>query len=75
MSLRCTKARTLYNAFVRRYFVKNVKKNCVCNPNASQSAQYRDVDYADEGMIVGGRGLARYGPRFTNLVHIDSSCD
>lgn len=55
-----------------------MSKNCVCNPNvrdASQSAQYRDVDYADEGMIVGGRGLARYAPGFTNLVHIDSSRD
>lgn len=37
--------------------------------------QYWDVDYADEGMIVGGRGLTRYGPGFTNLVHIDSSRD
>lgn len=55
-----------------------MSKNCVCNPNvrnASQSAQYRDADYAAEGMIVGGRGLARYGPGFTNLVHIDSSRD
>lgn len=53
-------------------------KNCVCNPNvcaASQSAQYRDADFVDEGMIVGGRGLARNGPGFTNLVHIDSSRD
>lgn len=51
---------------------------CVCDPNvccSDQSAQWRCVDYADEGMIVGGGGLARYGPGFANLVHIDSSCD
>lgn len=39
------------------------------------SQHEHSVDYADEGMIVGGRGLARYGPGFANLVHIDSSCD
>lgn len=25
-------------------------------------------------MVAGGGGLACYGPGFTNLVHIDSSC-
>lgn len=34
----------------------------------------QDVHCADVWMLVGGRGLACYGPGFTNLVHIDSSC-